>query len=547
MKNGTTRFSFLLLFLIFATSPASAQSTTTGSTLFLYTLIGLGVILLLFGVIQVADSLLRIEAQQTGADKSGANYSIFPRIDELFKPKLADHLTGKDVHILKKGYDINLEGKPTGEAIVNAGVNLFAVQPSNFIGLSPIPKVDVEIGSKVKAGDILFYDKKDTSVKYVAPVSGEITVINRGAKRSIAEVVILADKDQQYRSYDAFDLENGSREDLVNFLLESGVWPMLRQRPFNVIADYKEVPRDIFITTFDSAPLAPNLDLVVEGRGAAFQKGLDVLNKLTDGKVHLGLDGRGKESPSSVFTNAQGVEKHWFNGSHPSGNVGVQIHHIDPINAQDKVWTVGVQEVISIGTLFTEGRFNAERVVAVTGAELVEPKYVRTYLGASIGALVEGNLNNEHVRFISGDVLSGAKKDKENFLNFYDDQLTVVEEGDEYEMFGWLLPMKSRPSISPTFPTAHLFSDTIFKAETNTHGEQRAFVVTGQYESVLPMDIYPQHLMKAILINDFEKMEGLGLYELVEEDVALCEFVCTSKQPLQKILRDGLDTLREQG
>jgi len=546
LKQRTSRYFLSFLFLIFALSPALAQGASTGSDIFIYVIIGLIAILALFGLIQVADSFLRIEADRIGADKSGANYSIFPRMDEIFKPKLPEYAANEKVHILKKGHNINLEGAANGAPLAAAGVKTYAVQPTDFIGLSPIPKVEPEVGGHVKAGDVLFYDKKDTTVKYVAPVSGEVIAINRGAKRAISEIVIAADSEQQYRTYTLPNLAEASRENLVTFLLESGAWPMIRQRPFNVIADYKEVPKNIFVSTFDTAPLAPDLNRVVVGKTDAFQKGLDVLNKLTEGKVHLGLNAGGAEKPSAVFTEAQGVELNWFNGPHPSGNVGVQIHHVDPINAQDKVWTLGVQEVISLGSLFLDGKYNAERVVALTGAELKEPKYVNTFLGANIGELLKDNLSNDHIRYISGDVLSGKTKTDANFVNFYDDQVTVVEEGDQYEMFGWLLPIAPRPSISRTFPTNFLF-DQEFKANTNTHGEERAFVVTGQYESMLPMDVYPQHLMKAIMMNDFERMEGLGLYELVEEDIALCEFACTSKQPLQEILREGLDVLREQG
>ena len=321
---------------------------------------------------------------------------------------------------------------------------------------------------------------------------------------------------------------------------------LFRQRPYQVVANKHDIPDNIFISTFDSAPLAPDLNFVVEGKSEAFQKGIDVLNKLTSGKVHLGLNAKGKEAPSSVFLNAEGVEKHWFNGMHPAGNVGIQIHHIDPITPKTTVWTLGVQEVITLGAIFTEGRWNTERVVAITGAELKAPKYVRTNVGANIGDLLKDNLDNDHVRIISGDVLSGRKKGTGNFLNFFDDQITVIKEGDHYQMFGWLLPDTSVPSASNALPS-NAFSDTKFKAHTNTNGEKRAFVVTGQYEKVLPMDIYPQHLMKAVLTNDYEKMEGLGIHELVEEDVALCEFVCTSKQPLQQILRTGLEMMHEQG
>lgn len=447
---------------------------------------------------------------------------------------------------LKKGHDILLKGEAAGSAEVAEGVRTFAIQPSNFPGMSPIPKLLVEEGQEVKAGDPLFFDKVKPDMKVVAPVSGEVVSIHRGAKRAIAEVVILADKEIKYRQLDAFDYEKRSREDLVSFLLEHGAWPLIRQRPFNILADASEVPANIFISTFDSAPLAPDMNVVVEGRGQAFQTGLNVLRKLTSGKVYLGLDARGDKAPSSVFTEAAGVEKYWFQGKHPVGNVGVQIHHVAPISSKDKVWTLGVQEVITLGALFSERRYNAERVIAVAGAELEKPAYVRTYVGASLSELLKGNLKHDHVRIISGDILSGDQKAADSYVNFYDDQVTVVKEGDYYETFGWITPSEMRPTVSKTFFN-FLAPGRRFEADTNTHGEKRAFVVTGQYEELLPMDIYPQHLLKAIIVGDFEKIEGLGIYELVEEDIALCEFACTSKQPLQAILREGLELVHEQG
>ncbi|MEL6719322.1 MAG: NADH:ubiquinone reductase (Na(+)-transporting) subunit A, partial [Bacteroidota bacterium] len=334
---------------------------------------------------------------------------------------------------------------------------------------------------------------------------------------------------------------------LVSFLLENGGWTMLRQRPYNAPADHTIVPRDIFVSTFDSAPLAPDSNVVIAGEQIAFQKGLDVLKRLTEGEVYLGLDAS-EDRPSPIFTEAVGVEKYYFQGKHPVGNVGVQIHHIKPLASGDVVWTLGVQEVLTLGNLFVNNRFDASRVVAVAGAEseLEEAKYVKTYIGANIGELVKGNVKHDNTRLVSGDVLSGQQKASEQFLNYYDDQITVLAEGDDYELFGWLLPVTPRPSISNTFPN-FLFPDQQFVANTNTHGEKRAFVVSSDYEQVMPMDVYVQPLMKAIMVNDFERMEGLGLTELVEEDVALCEFVCTSKMPLQKILREGLDEMRAQG
>jgi Na+-transporting NADH:ubiquinone oxidoreductase subunit A len=239
------------------------------------------------------------------------------------------------------------------------------------------------------------------------------------------------------------------------------------------------------------------------------------------------------------------VEKHYFTGAHPAGNVGVQIHHIAPIARGEVVWTVGAQEVVFIGRLFLEGHFNTERLVAVAGPEVNKPSYIKTYTGANLETLINDQAKVENVRVISGDVLTGKNIGKSGYLGFYDSLVSVIEEGDFYEMFGWILPSYARPSISPTFPWT-LFPNEEFDVNTNTHGEERAFVVTGQYESVLPMRIYPVHLLKAIMANDFELMEGLGIYELAEEDLALCEFVCTSKTNVQEILREGLDYMYEQ-
>lgn len=548
MKNKASKAIFTIVAMLSGTS-TWAQSEGGGSgygTYLIYGLIVVAILVFFMIILQVADNLLVIEAKQSGAAKTGANFSLFPNWKELFAPRLPEYLEDKPVTILRRGHDINLEGNP--ELVLDESVRArtFAIQPPNFVGISPIPKLEVEEGDEVKAGDRLFYDKKRPEIHYVAPVSGEVIAINRGAKRSISEVVILADKEIKYRELKAFDLEGSSREELASYLLDAGAWPLIRQRPYNTVPPHDVVPRDIFISTFDTAPLAPNLNFAVQGREADFQKGIDVLNKLTDGTVFLGLDGRGKEEPHAAFTEAEGAEKQYFHGKHPAGNVGVQIHHLRPIGPGDLVWTLGVQDVITIGRIFTEQRFNAERVVALSGAELKQPRYVRTYIGANVGDLVKDNLANDHIRLISGDVLSGKTKTAESFLNISDDQLTVVLEGDDYEMFGWLVPSLNTPSISRTLPST-FFPSVKKRAETNTHGEKRAFVVTGSYESVLPMDIYPQELMKSILIGDFEKIEGMGIYELSEEDVALCEFVCVSKQPVQQILRQGLDMMREQG
>ncbi|MFK7809040.1 MAG: Na(+)-translocating NADH-quinone reductase subunit A [Saprospiraceae bacterium] len=537
MINGTSKSTLLILLLALPITTFAQSGGSGGTNYFLIGVLLIAALLLIMAVLQVADSLMHIEAKKIGIDPEANGYSFFSNNSSNVMEN------GKEVTKLKKGFDILLEGE-AAKTLEQGTANTYAIQPGNFIGMSPIPKVTVEAGDEVKAGDPIMFDKKRPDVIYCAPVSGEVVEVRRGAKRSIKEVIILADKGEMtYKSITAPDLKTVNRADLVKFLLENGAWPLINERPFDVVPDVNAVPRDIFISTFDTAPLAPDNNFVVQGQEAHFQKGLDVLKKLTPGHVYLGLNSN--EDPSAAFADATGVEKRWYNGPHPAGNVGIQIHHTHPINTTDKVWTLGVQECIQIGKLFNEGHFDASRVVVIAGAELKEPKYVRTHQGACVGELLQGNMKSEKDRIVAGDVLSGEQKAAGEFLNFHDDQITVLEEGDEYEMFGWLLPLTPRPTISNTYPNA-LFGEMKFQANTNTHGEQRAFVVTGQYEKVLPMDIYPQHLMKAILVNDFERMEGLGIYELSEEDVALCEFVCTSKQPLQSILRDGLEIMRSQ-
>jgi Na+-transporting NADH:ubiquinone oxidoreductase subunit A len=522
-------------------SDAAAQSS--GNTnLLLYTILVIAAILLIGVVMQVADNLVRVEAQKYHVQSEGLDF--LGGISTIFTPHLPAALKDQDVYVLKAGFDIKLEGEASHE-VHEAHVTRFALQPQNFVDMSPIPKVHLEIGDAVKAGEALFFDKKHPDIQFVAPVSGEIIAINRGAKRAITEIVILADKQIQYLEHKAPDLEQLSREDLVQFLQQTGAWAYIEQRPYKVVPDLNVVPVNIFISTFDSAPLAPDSSFVIQGRGEEFQKGLDVLSKLTSGKVHLGLDGRDEATPSAIFAQAQGVEKHWFRGPHPAGNVGVQIHHVSPLKPGQKVWTLGIQEVAAIGGLFLSGKLDSRRIVALTGSPVVKPRYVHTHLGANIGELLKDMTTGDNLRYISGDVLSGEQKSQEGYLNYHDDQVTVMKEGNYYEMLGWLVPLTERPSVSRTFPN-FLFPDSRFIANSNTHGEKRAFVMTGEYEKMLPMNIYPQHLMKAILSNDLERMEGLGIYELSEEDVALCEFACTSKMPLQQILREGQKVMREQ-
>ena len=443
---------------------------------------------------------------------------------------------------LKKGYDIKLRGKAEPTYLDIKQPSIFALKPTDIIGIAPIPKLKVAQGDTVRAGQPLFFDKPTPEVLYSSPVSGELVEVRRGAKRSIAEVVILADSEVNYHEYTPINLDTASREAITQRLLESGAWALMRQRPYNTVPRPEDTPRDIFISCFDTSPLAPDQNMLIDGKEAHFQAGLRVLSKITSGSVHLGV------SPDSadVFKQASGVKIHTFAGKHPAGNVGVHIHHVAPLNKGEVIWTIKPQDVAIIGKLFTENIFDAERTIAITGDKLKTTGYYKTRIGASIKPLTENNLVDNDVRFISGNVLTGTRIEAEGFIGLYEEQLTVIEEGNEAEFLGWLLPSYARPSMSRTF-LSFLLPDREYSVNTNNHGEERAFVVTGQYEKVLPMDIYPQHLIRSIMFQDFDQMEGLGIYEVVEEDLALCEFVCTSKQPLQKILREGLDIMRIEG
>lgn len=502
----------------------------------MYSILGVLIVSGLSALVGLTGKLIEMEGQKHGIQLQ----------HEGWFTKLLNQFTGEtkagNHHKLSRGFDILLNGGVADNTIVARPVSRVALKPQNFVGISPIPKVVVEVGQNVKAGDEIYHDKKHPEIKYTSAVSGEILEVRRGEKRAISEIVILADKDQVYRKF-SVPSDDADRQALVNFLCETGAWTWINERPFDIVPHVDTTPKNIFISTFDSAPLAPDNNLVVAGQEADFQGGLNVLARLTSGSVYLGLDGSKKAQLSPAFTAATNVELHYFSGKHPAGNVGVQIHHIAPIKGSDKVWTMNVQDVIALGKLFRTGEVNRKAVVAITGNEVKKAQYVSTYCGASIAELTQDNVQAGNIRFISGDVLSGKQVAADGFMNEGDDQLTVVTEGDFYELFGWLLPISPRPSVSGTYPN-RFFPNMKFDANTNTHGDKRAFVVTGQYEDVLPMDIYPQQLFKAILAKDVEQMEGLGINELSEEDVALCEFVCTSKQPLQQLLREGLDYMR---
>ena len=499
--------------------------------------------LIITAIYSMIDSLVQAEAHRNGIDTTKENLGIFPSLNKIFGKAAPTYVDGSKYHILTKGHDVKISGR-ADDRIVEKHITRFAVKPGDYRGIAPIPKLELEVGGELKAGDPLFYDKMNPEIKFVSPVSGELVELRRGAKRSISHLVVLADKEQQFRKFDVPSLDS-DRSVLVDFLKSSGAWTHINQRPYDTIADPSVTPDNIFISCFDTAPLAVSSYHLLDKRGGDVQKGIDVLNKLTDGTVYLGLDAREGHKPHQSLMDAEGVEKHWFNGKHPAGNVGVQIHHIKPIRGNATVWTLKLEDLVVLGKLFNEGIYDTRRIVALTGSQLKENTLVYTYAGASVNELTQENMRDAHTRIVLGNVLSGEKSSSDDFLGAKYNMLTAIKEGDYYELFGWILPLKPRPSLSGTYPN-FLFKDFEFEGDTNTHGEKRAFVMTGQYEKVLPMDIYPQHLLKAVMAGDIERMEALGINELSEEDLALAEFSCTSKMPLQSILRDGLEMMREQ-
>ena len=439
---------------------------------------------------------------------------------------------------IKKGLDIKLKG--AAEKVISnlEPASSYAVKPIDFP--SVVPKLVARPGDKVKAGSILFFDKHRPQVQFASPVSGEVKAVNRGERRKILEVVVEPDGKNEYEEFNAADPASLERDQVIHLIQDAGLWPAIRQRPYAVIARAEAEPKAIFISGFDTAPLAPDLDFMVRGNASAFQKGVDALNRLTRGEVHLSI--QADYLADEVFSGARGVTLHAFKGPHPSGNPGIQIHQIDAVNKDEVVWYIQPQEVIMIGRLFEQGIYDVSKMMAVAGSEVKNPRYFKVLSGTSIEPYVMGNVKNGDARYISGNPLTGTRISKIGYLGFYDNQVTVLPEGNYYEMFGWILPGLKKFSVSRSF-LSWLMPGREYRLDTNLKGGVRPFIQTGEYERVLPMNIYPMQLLKAILVDDIEKMEQLGIYEVAEEDFALCEFVCPSKIEIQSIIRQGIDLM----
>lgn len=447
---------------------------------------------------------------------------------------------------LRKGLDINLVG--AAERVLTKGGEAasYALVPDHYRGVTP--KLLVKVGDKVKAGSPLFFSKENPEVLFTSPVSGEVSAINRGDKRKILSIVVTPDGQGQSESFDVCPIAELSRERVKETMLRAGFWPMLIQRPFGIIAKSDATPKAIFISGLDTAPLAPDLNFLVQDQGEHIIAGLEVLKKLTDGKVHLTV---GTDTTAGVLSRVKQAEVHHIEGPHPAGNVGVQIAHIDPINKGDIVWTVELQHVAMIGRLFLTGAVDMSKIVALTGSEVVKPHYFKVISGALVSSITDGNLRpktereERGVRIISGNVLTGNKvepNEVEGYLGFYHNQVTVIPEGNKYEFLGWAMPRINKFSVSHSY-FSWLFPNRKYNLDTNMNGGHRAFVQTGIYDKVMPMNIYPLYLIKAIMAGDIDKMENLGIYEILEEDVALCEFIDPSKNEWQATVSKGIELM----
>jgi len=442
----------------------------------------------------------------------------------------------QDIRI-KKGLDIKLVGEAEKVTEKAASSNVFTIKPADFHSITP--KLLVKTGARVKAGEAVFYSKANEEIKFPSPVSGEIMDIVRGEKRKILEIKIKADAEQQFADFVPQDVNALKGDEIKAHLLATGCWPFVKQRPYDVIANPTREPKAIFVSAYASAPLAADYDYVLAGKEKELQAALTALSKLTPGEVHVSV-GKNANSPLEGLNN---IILHKVEGPHPIGNVGTQIAHIDPVNKGEVVWTINPHDLVVIGELLLTGKFNAKRIVALVGSSVTSPKYYSTTIGASLTSLVNNKIEGANNRIISGNVLTGRKEGLRGSLGYYNNTVTVIPEGDDYEAFGWTTPVFKKVSTTRSLTFSWLNPSKKYNLNTNTNGEHRAFVVTGLYEKVFPLDIYPVQIIKSCMYKDLDEMEKLGMYEVAPEDFALTEFVCISKQPHQKIIREGLDLM----
>ena len=440
---------------------------------------------------------------------------------------------------LRKGLDINLKGAAAQELVSVKEPGFYSLVPDDYTGITP--KVVVKEQEYVMAGGPLFIDKNHPELKFVSPVSGVVTSVERGARRKVLNIVVEAAAEQDYEEFGKKDVNALNGESVKAALLEAGMFAFIRQRPYDVIADPTMYPKAIFVSVFDSNPLAPDFEFALKGEEANFQTGLDALSKMA--KTYLSISVKQK---AAALTQAKNVTITAFDGPNPAGNVGVQINHISPVVKGETVWTIGAEAVIFIGRLFNTGRVDMTRKVAVTGSEVLKPAYCKLKVGALLTNVFSGNVTTgRDLRYISGNVLTGKKVNPNGFLGAFDGQLTVIPEGDDiHEMLGWIMPRFNQFSVNHSYFSWLLGNNKEYVLDARIKGGERHMIMSNEYDKVFPMDIFPEYLVKAIIAGDIDRMEALGIYEVAPEDFALCEFVCSSKVEVQRIVRAGLDMLR---
>ena len=442
---------------------------------------------------------------------------------------------------LRKGLDINLKGKAAKQKFSVKAAAQYALVPDDFVGMTP--KVVVREGDKVKAGDALFVNKKQTDVKFASPVSGVVQAVVRGDRRKVLRVVVEADKDQQYVDFGQKQVASLDGDAVVKALLEAGLFGYINQLPYAVSTTPDQKPRAVFVSALRDMPLAGDFEYELQGNEEDFQTGLTALSKVAP--VCLGI---GAKQTSKALTGAKDVEVNVFDGPCPAGNVGVQVNNIAPVNKGEVVWTVDPTAVIFFGRLFRTGKVDLRRLVAVAGSEITKPEYAEVLVGQPIADLLEGKLAaKDHVRIINGNPLTGRKATMDDFVGGHTSEITVIPEGDNVdEMLGWILPRTNDFSVSRSYFSWLFGKNKEYALDARVKGGERHMIMSGEYDKVLPMDIYAEYLIKAIIAGDIDRMEQLGIYEVAPEDFAVAEFVDSSKLELQHIVRQGLDMLRKE-
>ena len=442
---------------------------------------------------------------------------------------------------IKKGLDIMLEGAAEQQLAACPLAGTYAVKPADFNGI--VPKLAVKEGCSVKAGDPLFVDKATEKIAVVSPVSGTVKAIERGERRKLLRICIESDGKQDYKSFNAPDLEKASGEEVHALMLEAGMAAFLRQRPYDVIADPEQKPKSIFVSAFSTMPLAADFSFVAKGREGDFKTGIAALSRIAP--VYVGINPQQINSELLPITHAKVSV---FSGPNPAGNVGVQINHIDPVNKGETVWTMGDEHVIMLGELFRTGKVNLTRRIAVAGSMITAPAYVETLIGAPMTSIIGDKIKGTgHVRIIGGNPLVGERSGMDDYLGAFCTEVCAIPEGDDVnEAFGWIMPRLNQFSTSRSYFSWLFGKSKKYDLDCRIKGGERHIIMSGEYDRVFPMDIYAGYLIKAIITGDIDRQEALGIYEVAPEDFAVAEFVDSSKLELQKIVREGLDLLRKE-